>query len=47
MLVKTFSFVVIAIDRVGVMTCKFDRSLPLFLFYLPVPTRTRIEGVGH
>ena len=44
-LVKLFSFLVIAVQGGGVTICKFDRLVPLFLPYLAIPTRTRNEGV--
>ena len=44
-LFKLFSCLVITFQGGGVTTCKFDRILPLDLLYLPIPTRTRNEGV--
>ena len=45
MLVKVFGCLVITFHRGGVTTCNFDRILPLSLPYLPIPTRTRNEGI--
>jgi len=44
-LVKLFSFWIIAFRGGGVTTCKFVRIPPLDLPYLPIPTRSRNEGV--
>ena len=35
---------VITCDRGGAPICKFHRTIPLFLLYLPIPTRKRNEG---
>ena len=45
LVVKLFMCLVIILRGGGVTTCNFDRMIPLFLPYLPVPTRTRNEGV--
>ena len=44
-LVEPFSFLIITFQVGGVTTCKFVRIIPLFLPYLPIPTRTHNEGV--
>ena len=42
---KLISFLIITFQGGGVTTCKLDKILPLFLLYLPIPTRTRSEGI--
>ena len=44
-LVRSFNILGITVHRGGVTTCKFERMIPLFLLCLPIPTRTRNEGV--
>ena len=44
-LVKLSSFFVITFHRGIITACKFDRILPLDTLYLPIPIRTRNEGV--
>ena len=43
-LVNMFGFGVINVLGGAVTTCKLDIISPLFLVYLPTPTRTRNEG---
>ena len=44
-LVKLFSVLLVIVQVGRVTTCKLDRIIPLFLLYIPIPTRTRNEDV--
>ena len=44
-LVRVFDFLLMTFQGGGVTTRKFVRIIPLVLLYLPIPTRTRNEGV--
>ena len=45
MIMKLISFGVVTFDGVGVTIYKFDRIIPPFLPYLPIPTRSRNAGI--